>query len=92
VPHQAGKLPEYLGGEFRLAATDEHTRIRIGSRELDLGAFVSYIRRCRLVNPEDVQRDVPESGTTLDIKLLPGEHAYQALGGIEQAERGTSGA
>jgi hypothetical protein len=83
TPSRPGRLPEYLANEFQLACNTERTTLRICGRDLDLGPSVTYIARCRLVGWNVLERDVPESGTTIEVKISPGESAQQFLGAIE---------
>jgi hypothetical protein len=86
TPHEAGRLPELFAGDFQLAHTLEHTRIRIAGRELDLGPSVSYIRRCRLINREMLEH-VPASSITIELELPPGESAFRFLGDIPTSDQ-----
>jgi hypothetical protein len=84
-PHEPGRLHEHFNGEFQLAHTMNHTTIQICGRELDLGPSFTYIRRCRLVNTDDLDQEVPDAGLTLDLDLPPGEFAYRFLGAVPAA-------
>lgn len=86
TPHAPGPLPDYLAGEFQIAHTVDYTRIRIAGRELDLGPSVSYIRRCRMVNRDALDRDVSEAGMTMELELPEGESVFRFLGAIPAAD------